>query len=369
MTARRWSSLSCFVFGAAMAAQPAWAQLSLPPAGPSGGGFAGANSGGYGGSGPLDFPAAHGVLPVPVQITYSEHGVGAAGRGWDVPLSYIRDDTTIVRRRPVGTANVAPAPREQVSLTLSGRSTDLILAGTVNTNTVTVSTWIARNDDVQLRVQHTVDTNANTETWVAYDGQGRTYTFAAISGTGIWLLQDITAIGGGKVHLEYEIATPTISGNVAIAIDLTRVSYNPSPADATCYKNAVKLNYDAVVNPPLSISLIGTKLLVRQHKLRPTQSGSAVDILAKESCGASDVRLRHYEFTYASDGDTGQPRLQEVRVFGRDGTAEANASASIPVAKFSYGTAITGGQLTYGTPVHQDGMSSRGPELGSMQPT
>ncbi|HEY6175717.1 MAG TPA: RHS repeat-associated core domain-containing protein, partial [Kofleriaceae bacterium] len=350
--------------GALLAAQPAWAQLSLPPAGPSGGGFAGANSGGYGASVPLDFPAAHGGLPVPVQITYSEHGVGAAGRGWDVPLSYIRDDTTIVRRRPVGTANVAPAPREQVSLTLSGRSTDLILAGTVNTNTVTVSTWIARNDDVQLRVQHTVDTNANTETWVAYDGQGRTYTFAAISGTGIWLLQDITAIGGGKVHLEYDITTPTISGNVAIAIDLTRVSYNPSPADATCYKNAVKLNYDAVVNPPLSISLIGTKLLVRQHKLRPTQSGSAVDILAKESCGASDVRLRHYEFTYASDGDTGQPRLQEVRVFGRDGTAEANASASIPVAKFSYGTAITGGQLNYGAVVPRDSASSQGIDLG-----
>src|SRR5215831_4975133 len=176
MTWRRWLSLGCFVVGALLAAQPAWAQLSLPPAGPSGGGFAGANSGGYGASVPLEFPAAHGGLPVPVQITYSEHGVGAAGRGWDVPLSYIRRDSTIIRRRPVGTANVAPAPREQVSLTLGGRSMDLVAV---------TGGWIARNDDVPLQVR-----NQSDGTWVAYDGQGRTYTFAAISsaltGTGIW---------------------------------------------------------------------------------------------------------------------------------------------------------------------------------------
>ena len=77
MTRRRWLSLSCVVLGAAVTARPAWAQLSLPPAGPSGGGFAGGNSGGYGASVPLEIPAAHGGLPIPVQITYSEHGVGA----------------------------------------------------------------------------------------------------------------------------------------------------------------------------------------------------------------------------------------------------------------------------------------------------
>src|SRR5262245_37591902 len=203
MTARRWLSLGCFVVGALLAAQPAWAQLSLPPAGPPGGGFAGANSGGYSASVPLDFPAAHGGLPVPVKITYSERGTGAAGRGWDVPLSYIRRDTTVVRRRPVDTANVAPAPREKVSITLAGQSMDLVPV---------TGGWIARNDDAQLQVR-----NQSNGTWVAYDGQGRTYTFAAISsaltGTGIWLLQDITAIGGGKVRLDYDITTPTISGN------------------------------------------------------------------------------------------------------------------------------------------------------------
>ena len=84
---RRWISLGCVALTAAVLAQPARAQLSLPPAGPAGGGFSGGNSGGYGASVPLDFPPARGGLPIPVQITYSEHGVGAAGKGWDVPLS------------------------------------------------------------------------------------------------------------------------------------------------------------------------------------------------------------------------------------------------------------------------------------------
>jgi len=51
---------------------------------------------------------------VPVQITYSERGVGAAGRGWDVPLSYIRDDTTVIRRRPKGHANVVTLKQTQL---------------------------------------------------------------------------------------------------------------------------------------------------------------------------------------------------------------------------------------------------------------
>ena len=45
-------------------------------------GFAGAvnPSGGYGASVPLDLPTARGGLPVPVQIVYGGHRVGAAGR-------------------------------------------------------------------------------------------------------------------------------------------------------------------------------------------------------------------------------------------------------------------------------------------------
>src|SRR5262249_36952953 len=159
-------------------------------------GFAGANSsGGYSASVPLELPPARGGLPVPVQISYTERGIGAAGRGWDVPLSYIRRDTTIQRRRPIGTANVAPQPREQVALVLDGKQVDLV---------ATASGWSARRDDVALQVRDQGNGN-----WVAYDGQGRTYLFGTVSpaltGTGLSLLHDVTGVGGSQVHLDYSI--------------------------------------------------------------------------------------------------------------------------------------------------------------------
>src|SRR5690242_12856820 len=65
-------------------------------------GFQGAVNavGGYEASVPLDLPAADGGLPVPVQVVYGGHRVGAAGLGWDVPLSFIVRNTTIAHRRP-----------------------------------------------------------------------------------------------------------------------------------------------------------------------------------------------------------------------------------------------------------------------------
>ncbi|HEY6177082.1 MAG TPA: RHS repeat-associated core domain-containing protein [Kofleriaceae bacterium] len=331
MKRRRWLSLGCIALGLALTPQRARAQLSLPAPSPGGGGFTGANaSGGYAASVPLDLPAARGGVPILVAISYSENGVGAAGRGWDVPLSYLRRDTTIVRRRPVGTANVAPQPREQLTLVLEGRAIDLVR---------TATGWIARAGAPDLQVRDQGD-----DTWVAYDGQGRTYLFAAsstvLAGTGIWLLQDVTSTTGGKVHLDYNITAPIVLSNPAIAIDLARVSYNPHPTIASCYKNAVSLTYDAVVDPPLAVSLIGTRLLARQHKL------STVDVLSKEDCAASDVRLRRYQLAYQSDADTQQPRLSHVQVLGRENSAEANTA--ITVALYAYGSATNGGTLSYG---------------------
>src|SRR5215470_6370078 len=121
MTQRRWVSLGLASLAMSLASRPASAQLATAGGQDGGGlatsGFAGfSNSGGYSASVPLDLPPARGGLSIPVQIVYTERGVGAAGQGWDVPLSFIRRDNTFAHRRPVGTANVAPQPREQVSL-------------------------------------------------------------------------------------------------------------------------------------------------------------------------------------------------------------------------------------------------------------
>lgn len=328
MSCRRWISLVSLLLTGSLAVSPARAQVAT--AGQTSTGFAGGanSSGGYGTSVPLDLPAVRGGVPLPLQISYSEHGFGAAGLGWDIPLTYIRRDTTLARRRPAASPNVAPQAREQVSLMLGGRRLELVR---------TASAWVARHDAPDIEARENGD-----NTWTIYDGQGRTYLFAApstlLAGTGIWLLQDIRDQTGSRVHLEYSITAPSLPGGTAVAIDLTAVRYNSHPTTADCYKNSVNLAYDAA-GAPLSASVFGTKTLVRVHKL------VAVDVTGRESCAAGEVRLRHYQLAYLSDADTRQPRLRSVELLGRAGTPEA--TTVIPVATYTYGAASSGGQLTY----------------------
>src|SRR5262249_24458928 len=65
-------------------------------------GFQGAvNAGGsYSASVPLDFSPTDASLPVPISVVYGGKRMGAAGVGWDVPISYIYHDTTAAHRRP-----------------------------------------------------------------------------------------------------------------------------------------------------------------------------------------------------------------------------------------------------------------------------
>jgi len=125
-------------------------------------GFSGSvnSSGGYGASVALDLPASRGGLPIPVEIVYRERGVGAAGLGWDVPLSYIYRDRTIAHRRPMPMANGAWQAREAITLVLGGRQMDLVQ---------TASGWAARRDAPDILVRQQGD-----GTWVMFDGQGRT---------------------------------------------------------------------------------------------------------------------------------------------------------------------------------------------------
>jgi hypothetical protein len=316
-----------------LAATPASAQLA-PTGGhyagrPSDTGYAGEvnSSGGYQAAVPLDWPSVRGGLPIPLQLSYRERGVGAAGAGWDVPLSYIRRDTTLARRRPAGTADVAPQAREQVTLVLEGQQLDLVR---------TAAGWVAQRDAPDLAIRE-----QNDGTWVVFDGGGRTYQFTvaapALSGVGLWHLAAITGPGGSKVALNYTVGAPTIAGTPdAASIDLASIQYNP---DSTgCYKNTITLAYDAPA-AVLSVALVGSKAIARIHKL------TSISVKSAPSCGGTVQTLRAYQLSYLTDGDTTLPRLHKVQMTGRDGTPEA--TAPVPIATYSYGTATSGGQLTY----------------------
>jgi hypothetical protein len=284
-------------------------------------------SGGYAASVPLDLPAARGGLPVPLQIAYGARGVGAAGLGWDVPLSHVRRDTSFAGRRPALGDNTAPKGREQVSLTLQGRQLDLVRKGQV---------WVSRHDgpEITLREQN--------GTWVLFDGQGRTYVFIeppALAGAGLWLLDSVSGAGGTNVQLEYEITTPALSGGSGVSIDLVRVRYNPHPTQG-CAKHEVSLTYHDPAVSPLALSMLGDRVLARMRILK------WVDVFSHASCGAAAERLRRYELLYGPlDPDTQQPRLRSVQMYGRQSTTEQNIA--VPVASYGYGSASTAGKLKY----------------------
>src|SRR6185369_7327354 len=108
------------------------------------------SSGGYGASVPLELPPARDGLPLPVDITYGEHGVGAAGLGWSVPLSFIRLEHTFAGRRPVDAAFDVPHPRDRLTLTLLGSTVELVLsAGDGSGNG---DAYVARNGASDLKV-------------------------------------------------------------------------------------------------------------------------------------------------------------------------------------------------------------------------
>ena len=338
MSWRRWLSLCCVAVGAAVVSAPVEAQVVAPTGGHYGArasdtGYMGEvnSSGGYATSVPLDLAPARGGLPVPVQIVYGERGFGAAGLGWDVPLSYVRQDTTFTRRRPARTATGGPPQaREQVSVVLNGSRIDLVRTATA---------WVGRHDATDLEVRHQADGS-----WVMYDGRGLTYTFSVVSSAlasmNLWLLTDIAGAAGSKVHLDYTIATPTLPGGTGVSIDLKTVSYNSSPvAGESCYKHAVNLNYDSNASAPLSTFVLGGTIVARMHKL------SSADVRARSSCSATAEVQRTYQLSYSSDRDTGQSRLTSVTMTGRAGTPEG--SIKLPVATYSYGSASNGTELNY----------------------
>ena len=195
---------------------------------PSDTGFEGAvnSRGGYGASVPLNLPPAANGLSLPLQVVYGGKRVGAAGFGWDVPLSFLYHDVTIAHRRPDATAT-SFQPHERWSLTLQGENIALV-RNAANT------AWIAQRGHPQLEVRET-----NSEIMVMYDGEGRTYTFdnrrpagGHLANRKLYLLTTIGDVTGNTVQLNYaapDVALP--NGGTGVEVDLTDILYNSPSHD------------------------------------------------------------------------------------------------------------------------------------------
>jgi RHS repeat-associated protein len=278
------------------------------------------SSGGYAASVPLDLPAERGGLPVPVQIVHTGQAVGAAGAGWDVPISFVRRDTSFAHRRPAYPFSSFPQPRERVTVSLLGQTMDFIPKGNI---------WISRRNEpgVVLKEQ--------SGGWILTNAEGNTYTFSAFAdfaGTGFWPLTSIAGSRGSRVQLLYDIGPVALPGGVGVSIDLLWVYYNHHPITGSP-KHEISLIYGAAVAQPLSLTMLSGKVVARMRKL------SRIEVTAREATGQGTFRLRRYMLSYTNDADTGLPRLATVSLTGRTGSPEEQAP--IPLASYTYGSATT----------------------------
>ncbi|MCW5800976.1 MAG: hypothetical protein KIT31_01075 [Deltaproteobacteria bacterium] len=298
-------------------------------------------NGGYSTSVPLELGEARAGLPIPLQVVYGGRGFGAAGVGWDVPLSYVHVDSTYARRRPKEAAGALLHPRERVVVSLLGQQLDMIRVG--NTDR-----WLSRRDAATFELQRGEVVAYGPSVWKLYDGEGRTFEFyqdSRIRTADLWLLRSIKHLNN-SVEVKYDISEPRLpgSGDTALAIDIASIDYNLHP-DGTCHKDHIALAYDVpqVTSPqsaPLALSIVGGRTITRSRRLTRIGVGS------RPNCGSTNTtEIRSYVFNYAVDPDTRQDRLASVHVTGRAGTTEE--STPVLVASYTYGTASSNNALRY----------------------
>ena len=303
---------------------------------------------------PLDLPAARSGLPIPLEIVHGGVRVGAAGAGWDLPLSYIQRNSSFASRRPSYRVDTLPAPREKAFLTILGKGVELVPDGGPR--------WIARSGAPTLVALQTGGE------WLVYDGEGRAYRFiqaSQLSGTGTWLLKTISGRDGSQLELRYEFIQWPLQGGSGVEVSLVGLAYNNHPS-MSCFKHDVLLTYGNPSATNLSLSVVGRQILIRRRVI------SGVDVRSRASCNTPLQSLRRYSFTYSPDLDTKLPRLSSVAMSGREGSAEAGST--LPIAAYEYGSASTNGALNYRLsqtvplPADDDGTKIASTELdGSIQ--
>jgi hypothetical protein len=165
-------SKQLFVWLTLFAMTSLWSRPSAAQLAPTGAHYAGRPSdtghsgpndqGGYPASIPLDLPSSRGGLPVPVQIVSGARGFGAAGVGWDIPLSYVMVDNSLAHRRPAMAPGATVKPRERVTLSLLGRNVEMLPQG---------DGWIGRSaTDLSM--------HENGETWTVVDKRNHVHVHA-----------------------------------------------------------------------------------------------------------------------------------------------------------------------------------------------
>lgn len=273
---------------------------------------------------PLELPFARGELNIPLRIVYGGR-LGAAGLGWDIPISYIKRDHTLARSRPISEPNTALLARDKLTLSLFNQTYELVPAGDM---------WLTRTGTLELAARQ------DGASWIVYDGKGLTYRFtepAHLVAGGLWLLKSISGPSGASLEASYETNILPLTGSGGFEINLTRIAYNKHPT-SWCMKNEIVLAYDRLTTAA-KLSVLGDKILTRQSVVK------TIDVVSRATCGTAPAKVRQYAFSYEPDADTSLPRLMHVKLFGRENTPES--SLALPIASYAYGSATSTRKLRY----------------------
>lgn len=258
----------------------------------------GSPTGGFAASIPLDLPGPRGPLPVPVSVVYTGSArAGAAGAGWDVPLTYVRRQVSTWRRRPSYFVDSGEAP-ERIQLVMNGSPQLMVPKGNVL---------------VPYAGGQYMELSQSGDGWRARTLDNLEYIFIPASRAvapgadpELWLLSEIRdLVGTDKVTLRY----------AATGLDLVNVAY--------AFGHDDKL-------PLYEIDLVHQSFngmafeFVREDGTRIVRSThlSKINVRARDNHDpAADPRtIRTYHLTYKPDADTTKPRLAEVTVTGEEGT-------------------------------------------------
>lgn len=265
-------------------------------------------TGGFAASIPLDLPDPRGPLPVPVSIVYTGSArAGAAGAGWDVPLTYVRRQTSTWRRRPSYFDTSGNAP-ERIQLVMNGAPQLMVPNGNVY---------------VPFASGQYMELSPNGAGWRARTLDNLEYVFTPRGNDPdpeLWLLTEIRdLVGTDKVTLRY---APS-------GLDLVNVAYTFG------HDGKTPLYEIDLVHQPFN-GMAFESIREDETRIIRTTHLSRIEVRARDNhYPASEPKIiRAYHFAYEPDPDTTKPRLKDVTVTGEEGTF----GDPLPVASYTYGS-------------------------------
>jgi RHS repeat-associated protein len=271
---------------------------------------------------PLSLPPSRSGIPVPVQITYQgTTRAGAAGSGWDVPLSFVRVSSSTMRRKPSleNSGSVADAAATRVFVALDGAPMLMVRSKTPGTYVPFASD--AYMELTQFGTQWRLEVMGGRRYWFssAYELSGHSFHDASL-----WLLTKVEDVAAkDRLDLTYNIApTAAIPGCAQIELETVRHTYDSA-------KNAlfeIKLEYE-------ERGLIARDLDEGFCTAR-TRIIKSVIVSARDNTAATATALHQvqiYTLDYETVASTGLPRLISVSLRG-----EGDNAAVLPLARYAY---------------------------------